>query len=177
VRILAKLSSGFDKLLDAFVFLSAALMFFIIIGVSVDVCGRYFFGLPIIWMSEAVSYCPLFISFLTAAWLLKTDRHVSMDVVYSHLKPKSQRALNLVTSCLATLLFFVVFWYTGSATWDSFVRGSYLTTELNPPKYLILFIIPLGSLLVIIQLLRRIKGVLGQMKAAKVDKQGLMHRP
>jgi len=168
--ILTRFSDGFDRVLHVLAVVASALFFFIVVGVTLDVTGRYFFGLPILWMSELVSYCPLFIAFLTSAWLLKNERHVKMDVVYNHLRPKHQLVLDIVTSCFATIIFFVVTWYTGLATWNSIVRRTYLTTELNPPKYLILFIIPLGSFLIIIQLLRRIKNYLGKLKALQGEK-------
>ena len=56
---------------------------------------------------------------------------------------------------------------------DISANGAFVVsdTPLQPRKQLILFIIPLGSFLIIIQLVRRIKNYLGQLKALRGEKQ------
>lgn len=83
-----------------------------------------------------------------------------MDIMLNLLKPGTQAVLNIITSIIGAIICFVLIWYGVKVTWDSFQGGHYFLTELEPPQFLILFVIPLGSFMLFIQFLRRANGYL-----------------
>ena len=90
-------------------------------------------------------------TFFGAAWVLKEDGHVKVDLVVKFLPPRIQRTLELLMYLLGFLLFIYIAWHTTFETIDIYSRGILNVKMLKIPKYLLLLIIPLGSLLLSIQ--------------------------
>ena len=109
---------------------------------------------------EIWEYGLLYIPFLGAAWLLRIEGHVKMEMVIDRLNPKRQSVLNTITSIIGVIIFLVMTWYGAKSTWFLFQSGHYMPTDLKPPTFLIILIIPAGSLLLFIQSLRRTHGFL-----------------
>ena len=168
MKLLAKASAIFDRVIDFLVFLACLLLMFAVVMVGLDVALRYFFGRPIIWAVEITEYSLLYIAFLGAAWLLKKEGHVRVDVVLNLLNPRNQTLVNIITSILGAMVCLVIAWYGAEITWDHFVRGVPSIQLLHTPRFLILMIIPIGSFLLFIQFLRRTYGYLGERQRAKV---------
>ena len=89
---------------------------------------------------------------LGAAYTLKHDAHVRVDVLYSRLSPKGRAWVNL----LGTLLFLVPFCVLMLWTAWPAVRESWALREMSPdpgglPRYPIKTIIPLAFLLLLVQ--------------------------
>lgn len=120
------------------------LIIFTMLAVTADVVGRYFLGRPIGWVLEITEYCLLYIPFLGAAWLLKKNGHVRIDVVLRLFSEKKQNTINIFTSILGAATCFFAGYYGTAATIDHFKRGLIDTKILEMPKYIILIVIPFG---------------------------------
>lgn len=155
MKLLTKITVIFDGAIDFLALLAAVLLVFIMLGTVTEVTVRYLLGGAIKWMMETVEYSLLFITFLATTWLLKTEGHVIMDVVLDRLKPRTQALTNMITSILGAIVCLVIAWYGVEVTWSNFQRGIVLGTVLEPPIFIILSIIPVGSFLLFIQFLRR----------------------
>ncbi len=172
MRLLNKVAATFDSANKLLVLLAAVLLIFIMLGIIVDVVLRQF-GIALIWMFEMTEYSLLFITFLGAAWLLKTEGHVTMDLVLSRLNLKTQYRLNFITSILGAITCFVIAWYGTRVTWEYFQIGYTLNTELAPPQAPIMAIIPIGCFLLFIQFLRRGYRYLCNMRTSPDSEQKL----
>ncbi len=161
----------FDSIIGMLAFLAGILLSFMMLGVSADVSMRYLLNRPIPWMLEVTEYCLLFITFLGAAWVLKRERHVTIDLVLNRLNPRTQATFNIITSVIGAIVCLVVAWYGAQATWDYFLTGLYRLTFLRPPSALIMAIVPIGSFLLFIQFLRRTHGYLGSWRGLRHKKQ------
>ncbi len=157
--------------------MAAALLVFVAIAISVDVLVRKFLGISFAGLLELTEFSLLWITFLGTAWLLQRDGHVSIDLVISRLNPRPRALVNLITSSTCTILFGVITWYGVKVTWQDFVTGFLMETVLTPPKWIIETIIPIGSFLLFIQLLRKTYGYLVSWKVLSTREQWSENSP
>ena len=155
--IVTRITSGFDRFNGFLTIIAAVLSVLIMLAVTITVVTRYFFDfVPKGWF-ELWEYSIVYITFLGSAWLLNREGHVVMDVVTSHLKPKAQNILNIVSSILGAMGCLALTYWGILVTVESGLAGHLeLYGELYPPEWTILWIIPFGSLLLSIQFMRRI---------------------
>jgi len=156
MRSLKKLSSIFDWIIDGMAFLAGLLLLFMIFSICYEVLMRYFLIRPSSWAVEITEYILLYITFLGAPWLLKQKGHVKVDVVLNMLNIRTQRILNLFTSLLGAIICLVLFWFGLLATVDHYVRKIPVIKSLEVPKFILLVVIPFGSLLLCLQFIRQV---------------------
>ncbi|MCY4324192.1 MAG: TRAP transporter small permease subunit [Gammaproteobacteria bacterium] len=73
---------------------------------------RYGFGIGAIALQESVIYMNALVFLAGAAWTLKENRHVRVDIVYSKLSPRRQQLVNLIghLALLAPMCVAVLVW-------------------------------------------------------------------
>ena len=162
-----KLGSAFDSFLSAFMFAAAAIIAFLMIAVCWDVLARTFVGMPLVWVLEFTEYGLLYMTFLSAAWVLKDEGHVANDVLFTRLALKNQALLNGVTSILGAVVCILLTWFGAQVSWNKLLSGAYQPTPIEPPDFPIFVVIPVGFLLLSIQFLRRARGNLKKWKEEK----------
>lgn len=118
-----------------------------------QVCLRYFFGAPAVWQIETSMYLLLLTSFVGAAYGLKHDAHVGIDLIVAKLAPQFQRRLRIFTSILSILLCTVVGWRAWHLWWEATSQGWKSDTLMATPLTIPYFILPLGMLLITLQFL------------------------
>ncbi len=154
----------FDSVINLCASLSGFLLVFTTLSVCLEVVMRYFINRPLTWVDEITEYILLYITFLGTAWVLKRDEHVVFDVLLTRVGEKSRAVLGFISSILCIPVCLVLIWYGSQVAWDHYQRGVYNPTLLEFPKGLVIAIIPLGSLLLLVQFLRRIYGSLNTWK-------------
>lgn len=155
MNLLNKATHFFDRTIDTAAILAGFLLNFVMLIVGADVVLRYVVGCPLDWVKEITEYILLFIPFLVAAWVLKREEHVNIDLVLSAFDQSTQALVNTITSFIAAIVCLLLTWYGAKATWY-FYQTDYLTpTVLRLPKYIIISIIFIGSFLLCVQFLRR----------------------
>lgn len=142
---------AFTAILAALMLLSSAFL------VTYSVITRYFFSKPIGWIIEISEYILLWSTFIAAAWVLKEDGHVKIDLVVRHLPARLKWGVELLTYLLGFLLFISIAIFTGLEVFDIYSRGILSVKMLKIPKYILLTIIPLGCFLLSIQNLKLLK--------------------
>lgn len=150
-----KTGTIYDKIMFTLFIVACIILAGIVLIVSLEVVLRYFLRSPMGFVSEVVSYALVYLTFLSAPWILKLDKHVRIDFVTSQLKPKQGAVLNIITSILSAVLWLVVFWYTGQITWHLFRTGEKMSFSiLTPFKAPLVAAVPIGSFLLFIQSVR-----------------------
>lgn len=134
------------KIEHIFTIVAAGLLFLMIAAVSYSVIGRRFFDLPGAWAVELSEYAMLYLTFLLAPWVLKQDGHVRVDVLVSRLGPQTQFLFGLIAGVAAAISCLVLFWFSLDVALDSYQRDVILRRILQVPQYMLLAVIPLGSL-------------------------------
>lgn len=125
------------------------------IGTCIDVIFRYFLNRPIHWMLEITEYIMLYIPFLGAAYVLKEDGHIRVDILVNHLNEKTKRILYIITSFVGGMVMLTYTWFGGQVTWEYFKRGVPALESLKTPMFLILMVIPIGGFFFAIQFFRQ----------------------
>ncbi len=146
---------------------AGALVIGLMVCISADVTARYLFKSPISWVFESTEYGLLYITFLGAAWLLRRDGHVRVDVVLNRLSPQPRLILEIITFLILAGICFMLFWYGTQVTIDNFKRGILSVKYYEVPKFIFLAVIPLGSLLLFIE---SIKKIINQYRLIKIRK-------
>lgn len=144
-----------DKTMEGMTFLAGLLLVFIMLAVCFDVILRTFFNIPQMWVTEVTECLLLYITFLASAWLLREGGHVKVDILLNRLKPRSLALLGIISALIGLVVSLVLLIFGASVTWDYYQRGIYTPSAMEFPVFIILFIIPLGSLLLFFEFLRK----------------------
>jgi TRAP-type C4-dicarboxylate transport system permease small subunit len=153
-----RLEIWIDRIIDGMAVLAGLSILFVMFSICYEVLLRYFNFRPLAWVTEVTEYLLLYITFLGAPWVLKEDGHVRVDIVLARLPWKTQKAFDLGTSLAGMLICAVLVWYGGKITLELYERGIPVIKTLAVPKYLLVGIIPVGSLLLIVEFVRRARG-------------------
>ena len=156
MKLLTRLTTVFDKAVSALAILGGVLLVLVMIAINYGVIMRYFFRSPQAWVPEITAMSLVYITLLGTTWVLRKNGHVIMDVVDMMLKPRSKGILDSVTSFICSIMFLLLVVYGVNVTWDHYIRGLYNAHEvLRIPTAYLLAIIPVGSFMLFVQLLRR----------------------
>ena len=90
MKFLARPGRLFDYLNIAMVVISAILLIGLTFIVGADITLRYLFNKPLGWVKEVSEYTLVGLGFLVAAWILKDDAHVKMDLVLNKVGSRTQ---------------------------------------------------------------------------------------
>jgi len=164
-KLLVKIGAIFDQTLNFLAYVVGVLLVFGWLSVVADVVMRYFLNRPLTWALETTEYVLTTVAFLGAAWLLRREGHVSLDLVLNLFKPRTQAMFHAITSSLGAIACLIIVWYGVEATWSHYLKGMRVTTALAPPTAPFLTIIPVGFFLLFLQFLRRSYGYLLKWKA------------
>ena len=74
-----------DRLIDGLMVLAGILFWVQMLIVNIEVFSRYFLT-PTTWVAEISSILVLWIPFMVAAWVLRKDAHVRMDLLLQRLE-------------------------------------------------------------------------------------------
>ena len=70
------------------------------------------FGVGSLWLHESLFYFHVALVLFTAAWTLRHDGHVRVDIFYASASPRSQAAIDLAGSLLLLLPFMLaIIWF------------------------------------------------------------------
>ena len=154
----------FDVILRGLAGLSGVLLVYVMLSVTLDVIMRYFLNKPQFWVGELAEYALLYITFTGTAWVLKRDSHVKIDILYAFLRQRHIHILGLVSSIIGIFICAVLTYYGTKVTLDHFERGIYNPTLMEFPKGPLLIIIPIGTLLLMIQFIKKSFALLTELR-------------
>ncbi len=155
--LLEALGRGFDRLIVIFAWIAGGLMMFALVAVCVDVLMRYFFSRPLPWVLQISEYILLYIPFLAAAYVLREESHIRIDILLNRLGRRTRDRVNAVTSVLSCGVLLVLAYYGAYITVNYYQRGVPTIKYLKIPEFLVIAVIPAGCFLFALQFLRRAK--------------------
>ena len=132
---------------------------------------RYLFQLGSIAMQESILYLHASLFLLGAAYTLKRDGHVRVDIFYRGFTPRGKALVDLLGSLLLLLpVCSFLLW----VSWD-YVAGAWALREGSPEAgglpfvYLLKTLIPLAAALLILQGVSQALASLGTLAGAERD--------
>ena len=117
-----------------------------------------------VWIVQYNEYAMLFATFLGASWLLSKGRHVSVELVVSRFSPENREILRLIHSLMGIGLCATLCWYGALTTIENFQRNVMHVQAVDVPMAYILFVIPLGFFLLVLQFLRNFMEGIREMR-------------
>ena len=127
-----------------------------VILLAVAICGfevtmRYVFTRPTVWGSEAMVYGCAYLYALGASWTLQAGRHVKIDVLYTHLKPRWQKTLDCLTYPFFMFYMGTMAWVGSKFAMESLALRETSGTPWDPPVYPVKIIFVVAVVLLMFQ--------------------------
>lgn len=137
-------------------YISAIFLIIMWVVVTIATIGRYFFNKPLAWNVEFSEYTLLLVTFLSAAWILKNDGHVRLEIIISKLHSSKRIILDIISLILILIISIVLLIYGIKVSYNYYLSGILTEGMILIPRFIIIMIIPLSSILLIIQALKMI---------------------
>lgn len=170
MKPIKKFWASFDKTNTVLAAFAGVLLILLMLSISIDVSLRYFFGITFTGLLELSEFSLLWITFLATAWLLTKTGHVNIDFVINRLSPRPKVIFNIGIYLVSAIIFSIITWYGVKVTWQDFQLNTVMATILEPLKWPIEAIIPIGSFLLFIGLLRKTYEYILSWKTMRSDK-------
>ena len=165
--------SRFDRWLtaleNAFANIALVGIVFLIAAVCSEMIMRNVFDRPLSWVIEISEYTMLYITFLGTSAVLRQGRHVSVDLLTEALNDTWRRRLAVVSSSICLVSVVALTWFGTLATIDAQQRGVYKPTLMEFPTWIVLAVIPVGSMLLSLRFTHRLLAQLKGATAAKLE--------
>jgi len=158
--IMEGLDRGLAKAHKLLTGIGCALLIALVVFVNTDLLLRSVFRRPIEGMSEMTEIMLLYITFLGTAWVYREDGHVVVDLLVYEVYENAKKALLVLNNAIIGAVALVLVYYGALTTIDHFTRGVRNASVLETPMALILFVIPLGSLVLLLEVVVKIWKVL-----------------
>lgn len=129
------------------------LTFLMVLVTFIVVILRYAFDMGWIWLQESVIWMHALVLLIGAAYTLKHEEHVRVDVLYQRMTPKKKAWVNIIGTVLLLIPTTVFLFF---SAWD-FVAESWRVKEQSreagglPAIYLLKATIPIMAVLVFLQ--------------------------
>lgn len=116
-----------------------------------EIVMRYVFHLPTLWVSESMVFGCGVSYVLGAAWALKDNRHVRIDMIYGRLTARRRALLDSITYIFFLLYMCVFLWAASKYTWQSILVRETTSSAWDPPVYPIKIALVVGTALLLLQ--------------------------
>lgn len=154
-RNIAGIWRVFDRVLDGGALFSSILVWFLCAAVTAQVIARFWVKRPLP-VTELSAWTMLYICFLIAGWVLRGEGHVTMDFVIQRFSKNTQALVRSISSIFCTILYLVITVYGVEVTWDAWQTRAFVGESiLEPPVFILLLIIPIGTFVLALQFLRK----------------------
>jgi len=134
--------------------------------VSFAVIFRYITGHALAGVVTISELLLVWITFLGAAWVLKIDGHVKVDIVYERLNPRVQAIVHIIVLIVVTASILMLLLPSIRVTWRAFLSGAFQLREILIPDFAYFAAIALGSLLLMIECMRQLRNSVRMVRGA-----------
>lgn len=153
MKFIKKYIKVIDSLNERIGKITSWLTVILVLLVSYDVFVRYFIGESSVGLQELEWHIFALIFLLSAAYTLKIDEHVRVDVFYTRFSLKRKAIINL----LGSVLFLIPFCIMVIISSEDFVKISFRVNETSPDagglpvRYILKAAIPISFFLLLLQ--------------------------
>ena len=155
----------FDRIIDAGAVLAAVLLIAVMLATTVKVIFRYGLHKSLIGVDQISGMLLLYIAFLGAAWVLRRDEHVTIDLLLGHVGRRTRWVLTVASSLIGAAVCTVVAVFGTLEVIGSIQAGINIPAEIEMPRAVNLIVIPIGFLFLGLQFLRRALDILRRGEA------------
>ena len=142
---------GIKKVSDFFHTISAAILVFICIYIFVDIFLRLF-KLPTIGdVVELTGYLNVWLVLLPMGIIFRKKQHIEVDIITTHVSPKSRMILKRITGAVSILFCFIMVYKGTSMVIDSYEMGQ-RSISWQFKIWLFQIAVPLGFLVLMFEI-------------------------
>lgn len=145
----------FDFILNAFAVVSGVILVTMMLATVVKIGMRLFLNHGILGIDQISGVMMVYMTFLGAAWVLRNDGHVTVDIVTGAMPPGPRRVVNIIGSLVGAFACLLVAYFSSQTVAISLARGVMVAAELEIPRAINLVVIPVGTFLLGIEFIRR----------------------
>ena len=131
---------------------SGVFVIIMMLGVTREVIGRYFFNTPTNWVLELSGYLLVGLVFLGAPYTETIDGHVRVDFLYRKFSGKIKSFVDIVISLISISWCGILVWKGGEIAYDSWKFGIRSSDTMMWPLFYSQILVPIGCFLVILVL-------------------------
>jgi TRAP-type C4-dicarboxylate transport system permease small subunit len=133
--------------------LSAVILLVITAATGVTIFGRFFGWSAPGWIVQFTEYGVFWIPLLGAAWLIRRDQHVNVDIIISRIKPQGKKIITCIHHIMG-LLVCIILLNSSCNVWLELKERMIMDLQvIDMPKYIILTVLPVGFFLMAVQFL------------------------
>ncbi|MGE6662436.1 TRAP transporter small permease subunit [Pseudomonas sp. NPDC077408] len=129
----------------------AYLIFLIFALLLLEVFMRYLFSSPTSWTNELGQMLFGAYVVLSGGYVMAHRDHVNVDLLYASLSPRTRAWVDIFTSSMFFLFMAALLYFGSSMAWESVQGMETSYSAWNPPIWPIKAMIPLGTLLLLLQ--------------------------
>lgn len=144
----------FDMFVDGGAVLAAVILIAVMLATVIKVVFRYGLREGLVGIDQISGTMLLYITFLGAAWVLRRDEHVTIDLLVGGLSRQIRRRLHILSSLVGAGICFCILIFGTFEVLNSLQKGIRIAAEIEMPRAVNLVVIPLGSLFLGLQFLR-----------------------
>lgn len=137
-------------------FFSSILIMLMAVIMTINVITRYVFHFSFGWGDEILRYMCIYMSFLGIAAGFRTGEHIGVTLFVEKVFPEKSRKYFRLLSDIITIIFLCLLVVFGIILCKQIVASHQVSPALKLPMYFIYGIVPLSSVLSIIQMLLQI---------------------
>lgn len=144
------------RVIDSLGVLSGAVVAFITLAISTDVILRALGHRTLGWTLELSEYGLLIVCFFGAPYVLRHGDHIRVDVLLRQAGQRGRGIMLILANLIALVTCLVLTWFGTQAAVAAFTRGAILFKEIEMPQWIVLSVMPIGTLLLSWEFARRI---------------------
>ena len=148
--------SFYDRILDFGAEIGMLMIFIAFAGICWHVAGRYLFDAPINWFIDIATLLLFYITYLGSAWLLREKGHVSLDILRNFMGPIKYKKVEIATNLFCAVACLLVAYYGVLETKLAIELDITIDMPLMPPKWIVLFMIPVSFVMMAIEFFRQV---------------------
>lgn len=145
----------YDFILSFFAFLGCLTLIAMMLATVIKVVMRVVFNYGIHGIDQISGIMMVYMTFLGAAWVLRKDGHVTVDILMTIVSAPVRRYMLIISSILSAIVCLVMAYYGYHAIIRSVQRGIMVAAELEIPRAINLVVIPIGCFLLGVEFILR----------------------
>lgn len=121
-------------------YVSSVLVIVLMLLVTADVCGRYFFDSPITGASELARFMMIIIVFPALAWAAMDNKHISVGLIMERFPRRTQAIVNSIMLIGALGVYSVIAWQAALYS----MKVDNITSTLRLPQSVFYWVMTVG---------------------------------
>ena len=155
IKLYLRAVRRFDQVLNLGACLAGGLLVAMMLCITYEVVMRYVFNNPTTWVVDMSGLALYVFTFLGTGWVLREGGHTKIDILLMAFSKRTARRIEAVMSYLGSAVCGVLFLQTLTDAIETYQQKELLWLAVAIPAHILVWLMPIGFLLLTIQFARR----------------------